>query len=366
MRIAAILSVKDELELILPALNHLISIGVDEIIVCDLNSTDGTIETVNAHKYPVDIRIIHADDSNAETLIGTSEVSWFSITKQAALDSRSDWIYFLDCDEFLLPASGNIKDVSSLLDSDVLQIDRFNVPVTRGGLDSAALFPINYRDIRLITTKVDHSFRDKLRINPELVWIFGNPGPKVLCRPQFLDGLAVGAHDVRAPPGSSLRKSTPFDLIIAHLPFTSRSRFLRKVSSIKRYYVPDKQPKRGWHWARWAQLEAEGKIEEEFDRNLFTCAAMQELQRSGIIQSAHELFLERHAKVREGQMALLDAEVRILTSQLADCWQRLADCRQRTEELTSSRSWRLTAPLRKVAHGLRWLRRGHLIPRSRD
>ena len=42
MRIAANLSVKDEVELIETTIAHLHAIGVDVIVACDMGSTDGS------------------------------------------------------------------------------------------------------------------------------------------------------------------------------------------------------------------------------------------------------------------------------------------------------------------------------------
>ena len=61
MTIAAILGVKDEVELIEASITHLRQIGVDYITVSDYGSTDGTLDVLEALRRAGDVSVLHVD-----------------------------------------------------------------------------------------------------------------------------------------------------------------------------------------------------------------------------------------------------------------------------------------------------------------
>jgi glycosyltransferase involved in cell wall biosynthesis len=291
MKVVAVLSVKDEAELIERTIQHLQEIGVDLIIGCDMNSTDGTYEALQEHKSDKNFWVFRLDDQLADDF-----QTWSRANTALVRSAEADWAIFLDADEYWIPVSGSLKDCTTLTETDVLTVDRFNIPVSADGpLMPSKLAPKYYNDLLLATEVVD-DLRLHMRNNPAAVWIRAKAEPKVMARPEQIEGLALGGHDIVAAHARLLRRRTPNDLIIAHLPFSTRSRFRRKVDNIRRLFrIHDEffGELTAWHWRRWLALDEMGRLDEEFDRTLFNAGDIAEMRMRGAILSAEDLFRER-------------------------------------------------------------------------
>jgi glycosyltransferase involved in cell wall biosynthesis len=284
MRIAAHIGVKDEVELIDKVINHLCWIGVDCFIVCDMYSTDGTAEILESYKSD-DFQILKIANSDP------GEV-WLRKNEEAVKAIDADWLVFVDADEFLLPASGSLRESLSMADAELLSVPKYNVPLgPNGPMLPEDLVPSRYSEIQLIV-KTFPQFRKHLLANPTTPLIRVVPTPKVIVRPQRLGSLTDGMHDI-VPAGSvPLRRIVSKDIIIAHLPLTSAGRLARKVENIQEYFRFNDSyfdGDKGWHWRRWLELAARGELESEFTRSLFTHEILQELAHDGVIRSAAEM-----------------------------------------------------------------------------
>jgi len=290
MRIAANLNVKDEIELIGRTINHLFAIGVDVINAFDISSTDGTAEFL-ARNASDRLKLFSLTDDEPNNFR-----PWVELSIQVALASKADWVVFLDADEYWLPLHGSIKSSSALEDADIIHVDRFNVPLGVDGPMCPTIFaPMNYACIMLITQPVP-DFRGYLDVNPAAPWIRGVPGRKIMARPECIGDILCGHHDVVPHPGLKVRRADAQDIIITHLPFTQRERFIRKVDNIRHvlathgdYFGQDL----AWHWRRWLHLAEAGQLNAEFDRTVFSPSVTTELQMQGVIRSARQIFADR-------------------------------------------------------------------------
>lgn len=294
MKFAAFLGVKDEFELVDKAINHLRAIGVDLVFAWDLNSRDGTLELLLARgREDAGLKVIQGDDADYDSC------STFAAVRGAAAEAAEasyDWLLFLDADEFWLPASGRLADCADLLEADVLSVRRFNVPLlaSREPSDESELAfdPLHYEDVLLVVEPIPN-FRDHLHAHPETPWSRGVPIPKIMARPQFIESVEMGMHDLKARAGQPLRRATPKDLIIAHRPFTTKSRFARKIANIRKfltYYDEVLGPDLAWHWRRWLEIVDRDGLDQEFNRNVFDQTICAELRQQGTIVSAAEFF----------------------------------------------------------------------------
>jgi glycosyltransferase involved in cell wall biosynthesis len=286
MRIAAFLGVKDEVELIRRSIDQLRAIGVDHIIACDIGSTDGTLDVLSRHRSN-EFRLVEVDDREP-----ISVETWARREMELVRAAEADWCIFLDADELWIPASGSLKDCAALSQADVLLVDRYNVPLgPHGPLIPETLLPRDY-DRLLLFADPTPDFRRHMEEHPDTPWIRGVPMPKVMARPQCIGGLTVGQHDVVSDHGV-VRRMTPDDLLIAHLPFTTLERFRRKVENVHRTFDGHGELFAGhlaWHWRRWMSLGDHSQIEEEFRRQALNEQEIADLRRSGVIRSAAEVF----------------------------------------------------------------------------
>ena len=303
MRIVAYLGVKDEVELIERTIKHLRAIGVDLIIAVDSRSTDGTAEILQSYESKDNFWLFQMDELGR----GDSEQMWLHRNTEIIRRAEADWVILLDADEYWLPASGSLKDCSALCSSDILSVDRFNVPLQpSGAMMPDELIRSRYREILLFVEPISNLQRE-LQENPHTAWIQGVPVAKVMARAKQIAGWTIGMHDAIPADGTQPVRSKSSDLIIAHLPFTTFSRFSRKVENIRHVfakfdaYFPGQI---GWHWRRWVTLADEGKLREEFEKQVFTESAIANLRRQRIVRSAAELFEERMLEPRAQGLGL--------------------------------------------------------------
>jgi glycosyltransferase involved in cell wall biosynthesis len=289
MSIAAVLGVKDEVDLMAASIAHLRRIGVEQIIVSDYGSTDGTLDVLEAQRRFGDVSVMHV---NPAAIIDYR--IWSARELALAKRTGADWVVFLDVDEFWIPASGSLRECQHLTEADVLVVERFNVVLTSQRLLMPGdLAPANYGDLQLFTRRADH-FRAYVEAHPEVPFITVMPGPKIMARPWAIEAVAPGHHGADAS-GPHVRRIAATDLLIAHVPFSTAGRFARKLENIRAEIVQHPAYFSGelaWHWSRWAQMIAPGEVEQEFARQVLADGTLELLRRAGSVRSAAEILAD--------------------------------------------------------------------------
>lgn len=291
MRIAASLSVRDEVELVPLAISHLRRIGVDLIVACDMGSTDGTFEFLESQRSDDDFWLFRLNDEEPD-----NSETWSRAQVALLKSARADWAIFLDADEFWLPRSGCLAACEALSGSDVLTVSRYNVPVGDDGPFVPGVMSADRYDEVLCFAQDVADARGFLRDNPNRAWTTLRTAPKVMVRPDVVGTIRPGVHDIWPTDARPLRRCMPPDVVIAHLPFTTPARFRRKIGNIRRMFgVHDVAAGKGqaWHWRRWLDLEDRGLLEEEFAKGVLTEDEIIRLRAEGLICSAADLLAER-------------------------------------------------------------------------
>jgi hypothetical protein len=285
MRIAANLGVLDEVDLIGPCIDHLRSIGVDLIVVTDIGSTDGTRDVLYRLSGSSDVCLIE---------LGPDEDPWGfpeRMYERTVSEFAVDRILTLDADEFWLPRTGNIQDAAGLLGTDVLTVRRFNVPPVAGRrLLPAVLSPATYGQVSLVVNPVEKAWL-KFAEDPNLAWIMTQVASKVMVNPRAIQVPAMGGHGVVPREDVVATTAVCEDVVIAHAPFSTYPRFLRKIQNVGRSlerFGDRLVPGQGWHWRRWLDLARAGQAEEEFHRQILSEEQFQAALAHGTIRSARE------------------------------------------------------------------------------
>lgn len=285
MKIVAHMGVKDEVELVESCLRHLRMIGVDKIIACDMGSTDGTLALLRKDCAP-DLEVLSLEDIDADGIEALKEKNVAAIRRSGA-----DWAMFLDADEYWLPATGRIHDCASLEGNDLLTVGRYNIVREGSSPNPPPMDARNYDRLLLYARQVE-GFRQKFEVGTAPPWIQYVPVSKVMVRPSCIGAIGTGGHAVAASGDQPLQRAQPGDLLIAHLPFTTKERFARKINNVRRIFGVHDQyfgVNMAWHWRKWLELDTEAKVTAEFSRQIIAPRELTNLRAQGAIRSAAEM-----------------------------------------------------------------------------
>ncbi len=292
VKIAACVGVKDEVELIRACVGHLRRIGVDHIIVSDAYSTDGTADVLAELAQGGTLEVVMFDDQSADPSVEDSATR--DIFRRAR-NVGADWLLFCDADEFPMPRTGQLRDVKALSRSDALIISRFNVPLLQDGIALNLETEIDYDATLLYAPNEDRTATQaRLRQDNDAPWIASIPGPKLMARTDRISSTAEAHHNILAEDGAAVTTEVPNDLFLAHVPFSTESRFYKKVENIRSVLTANGEnwgPDSAWHWRRWIDnIEKRGGISGELARNIVTDQELSDLRRLGIVKSAVEVW----------------------------------------------------------------------------
>lgn len=284
MRLAAHIGVKDEIDLLPHCIAHLRTIGVEEFIVCDMASTDGTRDYLQGQEGD-GFRIL--DSSNAEP----AEV-WRQRNAAAIRECRADWVLAIDADEFPLTMSGDLREVLTGMEADVVRIPRYNVVLGPQGPCLPIPCSPSSLDVVELIVKAPEQFQQRLAEDPNLPWIRFVPLPKVAVRPSMVAKIQDGMHDIVAVEGKKLKRATATNILLAHVALSTFSRFKQKMQNIREVFGHHEgklAPGFGWHWRRWVELEKGGQLQNEFERSIFNASYVEELRRQGVVRTAQQM-----------------------------------------------------------------------------
>lgn len=292
MKFAALVGVKDEAELIGACLSHLRNIGIDQIVVSDYGSTDGTLDILANERRAGDLLVELVDVSTV-----ANYDTWSVRETALAQSTGADWILFLDADEFWIPASGSLRGCRYLLEADILAVDRFNVALTALQRSAPPQTWLERHDHLLLFTTMPSHFKQYVENRPEVPFITLMPGGKVMARPPVVAGVAPGSHDVlEQSVDRSIRRLAAVDLLIAHVPFSTPERFTRKLHNIRAELAQNPACYHGdlaWHWKRWSAMTDCEAIGREFVNQMLPDDELARLRQSRVVRSAQEIFQER-------------------------------------------------------------------------
>ena len=205
MKLVMTLLVRNEEDILRENLEFHLANGVDEFIVMDNLSVDGTREIVGEYERA---GVAHLWSQPADDY---SQGAWVTaMAVRAAAEFGADWVINSDADEFWWTPDGSLKDVLSDVDRGVIAVcaERTNFPPRPDGPQ-----PFWRRmDVRHVTS----------------VNLLGQPlQPKVAHRGRRDVAIAYGNHSVDVSGIAIL--AAPVPATILHFPLRSREQFTSKI-----------------------------------------------------------------------------------------------------------------------------------------
>jgi glycosyltransferase involved in cell wall biosynthesis len=246
MKLVMTLLVRDEEDIVRENLDFHLAQGVDEVIVTDNGSEDGTMEILRSYESRGQVRVL------VEPSDDYAQGHWVTrMARLAASERGADWVINNDADEFWWPREGTLRSTLERLDVQVglVVAHRTN-------------FVPRPEDGRPFWERM--TLRERVSVNP-----LGKPlPPKLAHRAHPTITVAQGNHKVEGVDlGERLDDGS---IEILHFPMRTYAQFENKIVKGGRAYARNRElPQRtGRTWRRLYEIWEEGGLSVHYDENV--------------------------------------------------------------------------------------------------
>lgn len=255
MKLVMTLLVRDEEDIVADNLDFHLAQGVDEVIVTDNGSVDGTLEILRSYEARGVVRVIE------EPTDDYSQGRWVTrMARMAATEHDADWVINNDADEFWWPRSGTLRSVFEGLGADVGAV-----------VGHRTNFVPRPEDGRPFWERM--TLRERESLNP-----VGKPLPPKLAHRAHPDIVVVqGNHRIKGPDvGTELDDGS---IEILHFPMRSYAQFENKIVKGGRAYARNKElpEKTGRTWRRLYETWEHGGLPAHYQENVVSEGARADL-----------------------------------------------------------------------------------------
>jgi glycosyltransferase involved in cell wall biosynthesis len=255
MKLVMTLLVRDEEDIVADNLDFHLAQGVDEVIVTDNGSVDGTLEILRAYEARGLVRII------VEPTDDYSQGRWVTrMARMAASEHKADWVINNDADEFWWPRAGTLRTLFEGLGGDVGAV-----------VGHRTNFVPRPEDDRPYWERM--TLRERESLNP-----VGKPLPPKLAHRAHPEIVVVqGNHRIKGPDvGSEVDDGS---IEILHFPMRSYAQFENKIVKGGRAYARNKElpEKTGRTWRRLYETWEQGGLPAHYEASVVAEAARQDL-----------------------------------------------------------------------------------------
>jgi glycosyltransferase involved in cell wall biosynthesis len=255
MKLVMTLLVRDEEDIVADNLDFHLAQGVDEVIVTDNGSVDGTLEILRAYEARGLVRII------VEPTDDYSQGRWVTrMARMAATEHKADWVINNDADEFWWPREGTLRTLFEGLGGDVGAV-----------VGHRTNFVPRPEDDRPYWERM--TLRERESLNP-----VGKPLPPKLAHRAHPEIVVVqGNHRIKGPDvGSEVDDGS---IEILHFPMRSYAQFENKIVKGGRAYARNKElpEKTGRTWRRLYETWEQGGLPAHYEASVVAEAARQDL-----------------------------------------------------------------------------------------
>ncbi|MCY4046442.1 MAG: glycosyltransferase family 2 protein [Cellvibrionales bacterium] len=270
-RLSMNLLIKNEVDIIADNLKYHSQVGVDQFVIMDNGSTDGTRELIESLKEEYELHIIDRPVADYQ------QSNWKTEMAKVAKKRGAHWVITNDADEFWVAKSGSLKKELTETGS-IITCPRRNVLFSKEAFDSeekyyhqdyVVKYPINY----------PKGIQQK---EPHLSIMLGNIHGKVMVNTKGLLRVKGGNHRAWHLWGW-LNQTTSSDVTVYHFPIRSKSHFLENVENRKQLLASG-VTKMGDHYKRWVKMLEKGEMEQELNRLVLSQSSAEVLLDLGVIE----------------------------------------------------------------------------------
>lgn len=256
-RIAAVLVVRNEVDIIRLCVLHHLAIGCERIFVLDNGSSDGT--EVVLQRLAARVPLSWSSDA------GTYRQAEFAtgLAHEAARDG-ADWILPLDADEFWVAPNGLHAALDSSSDSGAMEVARVEFIQSRGQRHAqpAGVFTMTRR----VAAPLDglatiHAFQVG-----ECSMFEARQAPKLAVRASPELEISRGAHAASGLLGSVEATDA---VTILHAPLRARACLVRKAVHGDRLEDAGAEGIAGWQVRHWAALARAGTLDSAWEAHSY-------------------------------------------------------------------------------------------------
>jgi len=276
-RVAMVLLVKNEIDIIDLNLSFHRAQGITQFIVMDNGSTDGTLEYLQKQAQQSDLIVIN------NPVASYQQAKWMTaMARQARQEFGVSHVIPNDADEFWWPKGG--QSIPEVLNEQatVQTVQRFNRILTQQ-MQQAQL-PFYHADY---VVKSPILYSGEAQINdPSCSMQLVKISPKVIVQPRLLWKIKGGNH--RAKHLQFWLNHNNSDLQVHHFPYRSYQQFETNIAG-RAQKLGRPKVKMGPHIKRWVPMFNNGTLEQEYNHLLISDAQRTVLNEIGVIEQEQGL-----------------------------------------------------------------------------
>ncbi|HEV3138876.1 MAG TPA: glycosyltransferase family 2 protein [Vicinamibacterales bacterium] len=277
MKIVMTLLVRDEQDILRENIEFHLAHGVDEIVLMDNLSVDGTAEIAREYERAGCLHyLFQPRDDYSQARWVTAMARW------AARELRADWVINSDVDEFWLPERRSLQDVFASVDPRVIAVGAPRMNFVARADDGRPFW--RRMDVRRVTSRN----------------VMGQPLlGKVAHRARADVEVVQGNHGVTI--GGAIIPQLRGPITILHFPVRSRKQYLNKIVNGGSAYARNTElpASVGETWRYLYQLHLAGRFEEAIATELFSEDRILEGLATGALVRDDRLIAALTARVSE-------------------------------------------------------------------